>query len=277
MNLNAKFLSCGLVVLVSSFSSVAFSGESLSNKRVQVKLNEANVHYSKRLSFHSKQNEVDRAIQILESIEGKAEDTNLNYEILILESRAYYWNGNHASEKDEKLHAYSKGEEKAKRAQALDDTYAEAYYYAGINLASWGETKGIFALLGRKNELMTYLHEAMSRRTLEGKLGSSIDGYGPNRLLGRVYFWLPSFFGGSFQESIQYLKVAYQQAQNFPLNSIYYAEVLSSGSEEEKEIAKQLLDELLAQDPISYYPSRAPENLEEFELARKVRSKLGES
>lgn len=217
---------------------------------------------------------VEKALQALSQIEGKAEDKNLNYDIYILESRCLYWKGTHQKSDDDKLITHDLGIKKAEKARALDDGYAEAYYYAGINLARWAEAKGILSSLSRKAELENNMHLTLTHRTRTDEPGQVIDGYGPDRVFGRMFFKLPSLLGGSLEKSLFHLARAFSETKNFALNVVFYAETLSHGSSDQKTLARKLLDELLAQDPQAYNPSRLPETLEEFELARTLRKAL---
>ena len=236
--------------------------------------------YDKALGFFQQRsarnlNTIDQALRTLSQIEGKAADSDLNYDIYILESRCLYWKGSHQVNNDDKMFTHDLGMQKAEKARTIDDGYAEAYYYAGINLARWGEAKGILASLSRKGELESYMQQTLAHRTRDDQSGQVIDGFGPDRVFGRMFFKLPGLFGGSLEKSLFHLKKATQAAKNLPLNIVYYAESLSSGSYEQKAMARQLLDELLSNSPQTYNPDRVPENVEEFELARKLRNEIG--
>jgi hypothetical protein len=217
---------------------------------------------------------IEKTIETLKAIEGKAEDSDLNYDILILESRALYFKGAHESDNEKKLSVYALGQTKADDAKSINDGYAEAYYFAGINLGRWAEVKGALASISRKGELIAYMEGALERNTREGASGETIDGYGPNRVYGRLYHKLPGILGGSHAKSLEYLKKAYEEAKNLALNVVYYAETLSSGNREEKALARTILDEMLKQDPNHYNETRTPETQEEFEEARKLRTEI---
>jgi hypothetical protein len=254
-------------------SSLAFALPAFAtDEEVTAGLQEAQTLYQQRSA--TQLDSINKAIQILEGLEGKAEDTDLAYDVLILESRAYYWKGNHTSDLDQKMELHLKGQAKADEAKGLDDSYAEGYYYAGLNLGRWGEAKGVLASLGRKNELIAYMNQTISHPTRQGQLGKTLDGYGASRVLGRLYFKLPTLFGGSYKESVKHLKEAYTQAKDLALNVVYYAETLSTGSSSEKALANQILDELLAQNRSTYNPNRTPETIEEFELAEKLKKEI---
>lgn len=258
------------VFLISAVAqNVAFADD----ETVQKGLQDAKAEFEKRSATNPQP--IDKAIAILNGLEGQADDSDLNYDVLILESRAIYWKGEHTADDTQRANIHADGQVKADAAKKVNDAYAEAYYYAGINLARWAEAKGILESLGRKDELVAYMNQTLNHNTRDDKSGETIDGYGPNRVFGRMYFKLPVIFGGSIEQSKKYLKKGFENAKDLALNVVYYAETLNSSSDtSEQALAKKILDEMLAIDENSYNPSRLPENHEEFELGRKLRAQM---
>ncbi len=240
--------------------------------QVQSGLEAAKTLFSQRSAENPKP--IEEMLERLSQLEGKADDSDLNFDILIMESRGLYWKGMHAKSNDDRSAIHALGQAKADEARKINDGYAEGYYYAGIHLARWGEAQGVITSIRRKGELMQYMVDAMNHMTRDDQPGETLDGAGPNRVYGRLYFKLPSVFGGSHSESVKYLSKAVSMAKNLPLNIVYYAETLKSGNASEKALAKQLLDEMLSKNPTTYNPHRIPENMEEFEMARKLRAEL---
>lgn len=218
---------------------------------------------------------IEVALAKLDQALVQAESSDLKYDILILSSRALYFKGHKARGNAIKMQIHEEAMNKATAAKAIDDQYAEAYFQYAINLGRWAEAKGIAASLGRKDELIANAEAAIERITRDGNDGIEVDSYGPYRTLGRAYFKLPGFAGGSRERSLEYLSQAYEFGKENALNVVYYAETLASGNRSDKEAAKQILDELLANDAATYNPARGPETQEEFELARALRRDLG--
>lgn len=216
------------------------------------------------------------AISKLEAALPLAETTETKYDILILNSRSLYFKGIKTSGNEAKMAIHGAALDKSKAASALDDQYAEAYYQYAINLGRWAEAKGILASLSRKDELIGAAEKAIERITRLGAAGEEIDGYGPARTLGRVYFKLPGFAGGSRSKSLEYLNQAYENAPENSLNTVYLAEVLSAGNSAEKNRARQILKALLENnDPATLNPDRIPETQDEFNQARALLRDLG--
>ncbi len=254
-------------VLVSSLGSV----ESFASDRGRELFTQAQV------AFENRENsaEVERTISLLAEAErASADDEELLYDVLVLSSRTLYWKGNHQKTDAEKMAVFEKGMEKAKAAYALDDTLSEGYYFYAINLGKWGLAKGVLASLFRKGELIEHAETSLKNETRSGEKGESLDGFGPNRTLGYLYYKLPGFAGGSTERALKYLSEATAKAPSIALNHVYYAEVLASGNAADKARARVILDNLLAQNPATFNPSRVPETKEEFELARKIRADL---
>jgi hypothetical protein len=213
---------------------------------------------------------VDDTLNQLSKIEGQSEDSDLNYDILIFEARVLYWKGDHVYSRSDKLAAYSAGQAKAEEANLIDDGYAEAYYYSAINFGRWAEADGAVTALGKKNQIIALMKNAIRHPTRENKPGESIDGFGPHRFFGRLNYKLPSWAGGSLSESIESLQKAYIGAKNFAVNVVYYAESLNAGTQEQRSLAKRILTELVSHSPTNYNGDRVPETMEEFELARQL-------
>jgi hypothetical protein len=207
----------------------------------------------------------------LGAVEGKAHDANLNYDILIIEARMAYWQGEHTSDNNQKKTIHLLGVNKSKAATQISDDYAEGYYYAGINLARWAEANGILSSLGRKGELESDMKAAQDRTSRTGDDGASIDGYGADRVLGRENYKLKMLPGYSLGSSIQHLSDAVAKS-NPPvaLNTVYLADSLLKSNAADKARAHQILTDLVANDVNKYNPDRAPETADEFKLANDL-------
>ncbi|MFZ9596616.1 MAG: hypothetical protein ACO3A2_11135 [Bdellovibrionia bacterium] len=232
----------------------------------------AKVHFEMREDI----SRVDLALIELETAEQMTSDADLKYDILILSSRTYYWRGLHESDKNIRKETFSAGMQKAEAAKKLNDDFAEAYYYAGINLARWAETNGMVASLGKKGEFIANMEGAINRRTRQGEDGESIDGYGPRRTLGRMYKKLPGIFGGSREKSLNELEYAVENTnragKKVVLNVVFLADtLLDRGSQAERNRAHQLLREISLEDPADLMnPSYIPENKEDLKFVRDL-------
>jgi tetratricopeptide (TPR) repeat protein len=260
-----------LVAVIGLQSPVAYS----SDDTARGLLEKATDLYKDR----EKAGKLDEAITLLEKALQEASDSDLKFDILILHSRSIYYQGVHATAEAKKLELFEKGISLADSAKALNDEYAEGYYYHALSLGRWAETKGVMESLKRKQELLDHLNGSTARITRpdesgEFQAGESIDGHGPDRILGRIFFKLPGFAGGSREKSLSHLRRAVARAPQLALNHVYLAETLAS-EKKDREEAKSILTKLLANDPKTFNPSRTPETIEEFELGRKALAEIG--
>lgn len=254
-----------------SFVAFVLSSAVYASDSAALKLyGEAETAYKGRADLQN----IEKALSLLDQALKEVVGTDLRYDILILKSRALNYKGTQQKTDEARMQLHEAGYNVANEAKQVDDSYAEAYFYYGINLGRWAEAKGVLASLGRKKELIGSAESAAERVTREGDSGETIDSFGPARVLGRIYFKLPSWAGGDNEKSLEYLKTAYENGSENALGVVYYAETLAAGTAEQKALAKSILDKLLANDPKTYNPARVPETIEEFELARALRKKL---
>jgi len=219
------------------------------------------------------QNSID-ATTTLEQAEGQAVSSDLKYDIFVLEARALYWQGCHTDGDDNKKVIHLKAKDKADAAVAIDDSYSEGHYYAGINLARWAEANGIVSSISHKGELVAYMNKAsdITRTTRDGQDGATVDGNGPDRVLGRMYQKLPGILGGDHNLSVTYLRTAVAKASGHAINLVYLADSLYKGNSTEKAEGKQMMETLVTKDPAAYGQAddRVPETIDEFQWARDL-------
>jgi hypothetical protein len=255
-------------VLSLAFSNVSVLADDVVARQ---KFEEAKAFFAEREDLSKN----EQAITALKEAEAQAQDADLKYDILTLASRAQYWKGMNTKGDEAKKVIFDEGKAQAKAAQGVNQDYAEAYYFYAINLGRWAEANGVIASLMHKGDLIRNAEVAIEKETRDGEMGETVDGYGPARTLGRMYFKLPGWAGGSLERSINHLETAFANAKDLALNVVYYAEALNSGNQDQKKLARQILDDLLKEDPNTYNPNRTPETKQEFELARQLRKEMG--
>lgn len=237
----------------------------------KAKLAEAQTLYNSRTDAVK----VESALNALTTAENEAVEANLKYDILVFTSKILYWKGDHATTDGDKVQLFDAGRAKAGEAKEANDSFGDAYYWYAANLARWGEANGVVASLSKKKELIRTLEELATKTNRDGSDGSTYEWHGSDRILGRVYFKLPGFAGGSLDKSLTYLDSAYNAAKEYANNVVWYAESLSNGTAEQKEKAKQILKEMLAKDPASYNGSRVPETKDEFQAGKALLQEIG--
>jgi hypothetical protein len=254
-----------LAVLALSLPHAAMADDS----QAQTALDQGKALYAQRSS--ASLDSINQALAVLQGAESQAQDKLLKYDILILEARALYFKGTHTQGDSNKKDIHALGQAKADAAEALSSDYAESQYYAGINLARWGEANGIIASLTKVPALKKYMANAEARQTRDGNDGESVDGFGPHRTLGRMYKKLPGLFGGSHSQSVTELDKAVAGDPTTALNVVYLADTLiKDGNDSEKAEGTKLLNDLLAKNPRTLNPDRVAETGDEFQFARDV-------
>lgn len=241
------------------------------DKAAEAKLAEAAVLFQSRTDAAK----VTQALALVQAGITEAATDEVKYDLLILQCRILYWKGMHTTGDANKILVHDEGVKKGTEAKALFPDFAESYYWTAAHLGRWAEAKGIIASLSKKKEIMTTLEAIFELNTKAGDPGDKFEGNGADRILGRLYFKLPGFAGGSLATSIKHLDAAYAAAPEVSLNVVFYAESLASGNATQKAKAKQILDDMLAKDPNTLNPNRIPETNEEFKDARKLRNELG--
>lgn len=260
------------------FSAFALGGLALASASL-AHADDSSTQYTQAVTAYNNRTSPDsvtQGLQLLTQAETTVADDDAKYDILILESRLYYWQGDHLTDNDAKLASFTSGMDAATRAKAVDGDYSDAFYCYAANLGDWALAKGVLASLSRKQELLDNLNAALNAvSTHSGSAAETYDAYGPDRALGRTYFKLPTLAGGSLSESIKHLSKAYSAAPTDSKNILYYAESLSYGTNDQKTLAKQLLTALAAvTDPAAFDPTRAPETTEDIEAAKALLNTL---
>lgn len=263
-----RLLVCICVLCFALMASIVLAG----NAEAEGKYKEAVALYDQRADLAK----VGAAVQLLDAAAKEATDEALKYRILVLHSQCIYWQGTHTKDETQKVAVFDAGRAKADEARKVNGDWAEAYYQYAINLGRWAEANGVMQSLFKKKELIDTLAAIFERDTSDGQPGDTYCEYGADRVLGRLYFKLPPFAGGSLEKAMKHLSRAYLKGKNNGTNIIYYAEALFASGEKDK--ARQALDEFIAaatQDPKAFNPTRVPETVEELDDAKRLRKEMG--
>jgi tetratricopeptide (TPR) repeat protein len=172
-------------------------------------------------------------------------------------ARAEYWIGDHTPDKAAKRRVFEMGIYHARKAVQLGPDRPEGHFWLGVNYGVYGEAKGILKSLS----LVKPIKECM-RRTEEIEPGHDMGG--PDRVLGRVFYELPGFAGGSKKRSLEHLLKSLEHEPRVGLTYIYLADTYVALDEIGK--AREALEHVLAMEP---HPDLIPETAEEREMARK--------
>jgi tetratricopeptide (TPR) repeat protein len=180
-------------------------------------------------------------------------------------ARAAYFYGTYAradAPDGEKMAIFDGGMTLAKQAIALSPRGVEGHFWLGVLYGVYGEAKGVLKSLSLvpsiKQEMQTCL-----------ELDPSVEGYGPDRVLGRMYYKLPWFKGGDNKKSIAHLEKSLAGAPTDALTKFYLAETYKSEGMKAK--AVEQLQGIIAMTPD---PRWTPEHPTIKAQAEKLLAKL---
>ena len=180
-------------------------------------------------------------------------------------ARAAYFYGEYtaaAASDSEKMAIFNGGIALAREAIALAPKNVEGHFWLGVLDGVYGEAKGIFKSLALVPEIKREMQTCLD-------LDPAVEGYGPDRVLGRLYYKLPWFKGGDTKKSIAYLEKSLAGAPTNALTKLYLAESYKSEGMKAKAIAQ--LKEIVAMTPD---PRWAPEHPQIKAKAEKLLAKL---
>jgi tetratricopeptide (TPR) repeat protein len=180
-------------------------------------------------------------------------------------ARACYFYGTYTradANDSEKMAIFQSGIDLARAAVALQPTGVEGHFWLGVLDGVYGEAKGIFKSLSLVPEIKQEMQAAID-------IDPSVEGWGPDRVLGRMYHRLPWFKGGSDRKSIEYLEKSLKGAPTNALTRLYLAETYKS--EGRRPDAIEMLKSIVAMTPD---PRWAPEHPTIKADAEKLLKKL---
>jgi hypothetical protein len=229
---------------------------------------------------------IDTIIGKLSQAENKADDSNLNFDVYIFESKVLYWKAkyllNALDTKSEAGHScFILGKEKADAAIQVNDGYAEGYYYSALHLGAlppYIEVSGVSdaknKALQAADDAMKGMDDAINRVTRSIVNGETLDGWGPHREKGRIRSKIPDIFDSlaPWRAAEYDLKKAYDGARNYAGNVVGYVECLRYCGNYNSFMASLILDVMLKKDPNTYNPDRIEETRLEFEKAIQLKA-----
>ncbi len=135
-------------------------------------------------------------------------------------ARACYFYGTftrEAATDAEKLAIFEDGIARAREAVALEPDGVEGHFWLGVLLGVYGEAKGVLKSLALVPEIKAEMQHCLA-------VDPAVEGWGPDRVLGRMLFKLPFFKGGDNARSRQHLERSLAGAPTNALTRLYLAE-----------------------------------------------------
>jgi tetratricopeptide (TPR) repeat protein len=172
-------------------------------------------------------------------------------------ARVEYWIGDHAPTKDDKRRVFEMGIYHGKKAVQAAPDKAEGHYWLAVNYGSYGEVKGVLKSLSLVKPLKAELNKVL-------EIDPAYDDGGADRILGRVYYELPGFFGGNKKKSLEHLLKSRDLGPRVGITRLYLADTYLALDDIEK--ARAELEFVIGMEPD---PKLIPETADEKVLARK--------
>jgi tetratricopeptide (TPR) repeat protein len=168
-------------------------------------------------------------------------------------ARACYYLGEYfkpGASDDVKMALFQEGIDLAKQAVALEPKGVEGHFWLGVLYGVYGEAKGILKSLAMVPDIKAEMAACL-------EIDPSVEGWGPDRVLGRMFYRLPFFKGGDNKKSLEHLEQSLKGAPTNALTRLYLAETCKS--EGQKPRARQLLEELVVMTPDPRWAAEHPQ------------------
>lgn len=181
-----------------------------------------------------------RALDLYRTALNQAEN---KYEPFWKIARQLYYIGEHTEEKKEKKTIFSQAVYYAEKAIQLAPEKPDGYYWRGVNNGKYGESRGVLKSLFLVKPIKSDMNKVI-------ELNPAYEDGGAYRVLGRVYFKLPGFAGGSNEESLELLKKSIEFGPDDANTRLFLGETLLAMDETEK--AREELEFVLSleDDPL---------------------------
>ena len=183
--------------------------------------------------YHEDPSLIDRARDLLEA----ALAQNRQVDTMVMLAYVHFLYGDvRATTTEDKLAAYDRGREIAKRAVELAPRNPEAHVWYGINAGRWGLTKGVMRSLFL---LPTVRQEADTTLELDPKNLRALA------LSGNVFLEVPGLFGGDRAKAEQQFRKALQIDPHFTVARVDLARALIASARyaEARQELQRVVDE----------------------------------
>ena len=176
-------------------------------------------------------------------------------------SRADYWLGGHAPEREQRTF-YEKGIEAGQKAIAIEPNKPDGHFWTAANMGMMAEGFGLRAGLRYRRPIKEELETVL-------RLDPAFSDGSADRALGRWYHKVPGLFGGSDKKAEDHLKASLKYNENSTVTHDFLAELYADNGRkiEARSEAQKVLDA-----PID--PDWAPEDREWKAKAKELLDRL---
>lgn len=212
-------------------------------------------------SYNENYGRIDETVAMTEEILKRDPD---NVPALIFLSRVWLTYGYvKARTKGDLIRVFENGKEAAKKAIEIDPRNADAHFFYVANLASLGDTKGLFNSLFMLPEV---------RRELETVLELDPGNVNGLAMTGALYLYLPSILGGDLHISEVYLKRSISLNPHVSSAGLYLAVNLKRQKkyDEALEVLKGILDDRKPE----FYPDWVENRKYAYAMMRRIEREM---
>jgi hypothetical protein len=176
-------------------------------------------------------------------------------------ARARYWLGGHAPDAERKP-ALEAGIAAGRAAAAIEPDRPEGHFWIAANMGALAESFGIRQGLKYRGDIKRELLIVL-------KLDPAFQAGSADRALGRWYYKVPGFFGGSKKKSEEHLRKSLAYDADSTASLFFLAETLAAL--DRRDDARAVLDRLAA---VPLDPEWAPEDREFKQKGQELRARL---
>lgn len=181
-------------------------------------------------------------------------------------ARAFFYLGRIAGGDGEKKRLFLDAVGRAREAVRLCPEGVEGHFWLGASYAEYGQARGALRSLFLKDDIVREMNAVL-------RLDPGFGCGAAHITLGRIYFKVPAFFGGSLEKSREHLEKARSICPRQTTALLYLAETY--WKLEEKALAVEALEHLLRVEPYgAILPEAARDKAEAGKLLREYRERM---
>jgi len=212
--------------------------------------------------YHEDPGKIDETIALTEEVL-KRDPGNVT--ALVFLSRVWLTYGYvKARSKEELIRVFENGKNAAEKAIGIEPGSADAHFFYVANLASLGDTKGLFNSLFMLPEV---------RRELETVLELDPDHVNGLAMTGALYLYLPSVLGGDLHISEVYLKRSVSLDPHVSSAGLYLAANLKRQKKYDE--ALEVLNGVLNDRNPSFYPDWVENRKYAYMMRKQIKQEMG--
>jgi tetratricopeptide (TPR) repeat protein len=216
-------------------------------------------------ALYEQRTDPDRARQAAAKYGEAARLDPASYEARWKSAKTLFYIGRISRDDSEKKRLFLEAVKQAKEAVRLDPGGAEGHFWLGASYAEYGQAKGVLKSLFLRDDIEREMSAVLRIDPRFGCGAAYIT-------LGRIYFKVPAFFGGSLKTSRRYLETARDICPRETTTLLYLAETY--WEMKERQLAIETLERLLSLEPYAAILAEADKDRAEARrLLDKYRAK----